>query len=270
MNIQYRITRHPADISKSAARYSLFAFSILFSAVNSNALTPAIIPNIHNVSIKSIIVYSYIYEVADVGLRDYHFYIFIVCLIKITYGVRYLHSTLFLSFVCWCCWYCALFTFIVIILSTPLTQSRSLFLGVHGCIFFRLNHFVTLLYMVRVTASTQSPHPRYSMWWIDKFRHLYLHRMYPSIHYLHQSLIHLRYILVSFRLCTSTYVWCTLHHLVLTLLQRFHSTMVFFRTLSCLHLQLLHFDTNVLPLFVGVKIALILISVVSNLVIHTV
>lgn len=96
MNIQYRITRHPAEISKSAARYSLFAFSILFNAVNSNALTPAIIPNIHNVSIKSIIVYSYIYEVADVGLRDYHFYIFIVCLIKITYGVRYLHSTLFL------------------------------------------------------------------------------------------------------------------------------------------------------------------------------
>lgn len=95
MNIQYRITRHPAEISRSAARYSLFAFSILFSAVNSNALTPAIIPNIHNVSIKSIIVYSYIYEVADVDLRDYHFYI-IVCLIKITYGVRYLHSTLFL------------------------------------------------------------------------------------------------------------------------------------------------------------------------------
>lgn len=94
MNIQYRITRHPAEISKSAARYSLFAFSVLFSAVNSSALTPAIIPNIHNVSIKSIIVYSYIYEVADVGLRDYHFYI-IVCLIKITYGVRYLHSTLF-------------------------------------------------------------------------------------------------------------------------------------------------------------------------------
>ena len=94
MNIQYRITRHPAEISRSAARYSLFAFSILFSAVNSNALTPAIIPNIHNVSIKSIIVYPYIYEVADVGLRDYHFYI-IVCLIKITYGVRYLHSTLF-------------------------------------------------------------------------------------------------------------------------------------------------------------------------------
>lgn len=93
MNIQYRITRHPADISKSAARYSLFAFSILFSAVKSSALTPAIIPNIHNVSIKSIIVYSYIYEVADVGLRDYHFYI-IVCLIKITYGVRYLHSVL--------------------------------------------------------------------------------------------------------------------------------------------------------------------------------
>ena len=101
MNIQYRITRHPADISKSAARYNLFAFSILFSAVNSNALTPAIIPNIHNVSIKSIIVYSYIYEVADVGLRDYHFYIIIVCLIKITYGVRYLHSTLFL-----CCLFC--------------------------------------------------------------------------------------------------------------------------------------------------------------------
>ena len=96
MNIQYRITKHPAEISRSAARYSLFAFSILFSAVNSNALTPAIIPNIHNVSIKSIIVYSYIYEVADVGLRDYHFYIIIVCLIKITYGVRYLHSTLFL------------------------------------------------------------------------------------------------------------------------------------------------------------------------------
>lgn len=94
MNIQYRITRHPAEISKSAARYSLFAFSVLFSAVNSNALTPAIIPNIHNVSIKSIIVCSYIYEVADVGLRDYHFYI-IVCLIKITYGVRYLHITLF-------------------------------------------------------------------------------------------------------------------------------------------------------------------------------
>lgn len=94
MNIQYRITRHPAEISKSAARYSLFAFSVLFSAVNSSALTPAIIPNIHNVSIKSIIVYSYIYEVADVGLRDYHFYI-IVCFIKITYGVRYLHSTLF-------------------------------------------------------------------------------------------------------------------------------------------------------------------------------
>lgn len=94
MNIQYRITRHPAEISKSAARYSLFAFSVLFSAVNSSALTPAIIPNIHNVSIKSIIVYSYIYEVADVGLRDYHFYI-IVCLIKITYSVRYLHSTLF-------------------------------------------------------------------------------------------------------------------------------------------------------------------------------
>lgn len=93
MNIQYRITRHPAEISKSAARYSLFAFSVLFSAVNSSALTPAIIPNIHNVSIKSIIVYSYIYEVADVGLRDYHFYI-IVCLIKITYGVRYLHSVL--------------------------------------------------------------------------------------------------------------------------------------------------------------------------------
>ena len=86
---------HPAEISKSAARYSLFAFSILFSAVNNNALTPAIIPNIHNVSIKSIIVYSYIYEVADVGLRDYHLYI-IVCLIKITYGVRYLHSILFL------------------------------------------------------------------------------------------------------------------------------------------------------------------------------
>lgn len=94
MYIQYRITRHPAEISRSAARYSLFAFSFLFSAVNSSALTPAIIPNIHNVSIKSIIVYSYIYEVADVGLRDYHFYI-IVCLIKITYGVRYLHSTLF-------------------------------------------------------------------------------------------------------------------------------------------------------------------------------
>lgn len=93
MNIQYRITRQPAEINRSAARYSLFAFSILFSAVNSNALTPAIIPNIHNVSIKSIIVYSYIYEVADVGLRDYHFYI-IVCLIKITYGVRYLHSVL--------------------------------------------------------------------------------------------------------------------------------------------------------------------------------
>lgn len=94
MNIQYRITRHPAEISKSAARYSLFAFSVLFSAVNSSALTPAIMPNIHNVSIKSIIVYSYIYEVADVGLRDYHFYIFIVCLIKITYGVRYLHNVL--------------------------------------------------------------------------------------------------------------------------------------------------------------------------------
>lgn len=94
MYIQYRITRHPAEISKSAARYSLFAFSILFNAVNNSALTPAIIPNIHNVSIKSIIVYSYIYEVADVGLRDYHFYIFIVCLIKITYGVRYLHSIL--------------------------------------------------------------------------------------------------------------------------------------------------------------------------------
>lgn len=100
MNIQYRITRQPAEINRSAARYSLFAFSILFSAVNSNALTPAIIPNIHNVSIKSIIVYSYIYEVADVDLRDYHFYI-IVCLIKITYGVRYLHSTLFL-----CCLFC--------------------------------------------------------------------------------------------------------------------------------------------------------------------
>ena len=97
MNIQYRITRHPAEISKSAARYSLFAFSILFNAVNNNALTPAIIPNIHNVSIKSIIVCSYIYEVADVGLRDYHFYI-IVCLIKITYGVRYLHNVL-LNFV---------------------------------------------------------------------------------------------------------------------------------------------------------------------------
>ena len=94
MNIQYRITRHPAEISKSATRYSLFAFSVLFSTVNSSALTPAIIPNIHNVSIKSIIVYSYIYEVADVGLRDYHFYIIIVCLIKITYGVRYLHSVL--------------------------------------------------------------------------------------------------------------------------------------------------------------------------------
>ena len=93
MNIQYRITRLPAEISKSAARYSLFAFSVLFSAVNNSALTPAIIPNIHNVSIKSIIVYSYIYEVADVGLRDYHFYI-IVCLIKITYGVRYLHNVL--------------------------------------------------------------------------------------------------------------------------------------------------------------------------------
>ena len=93
MYIQYRITRHPAEISRSDARYSLFAFSVLFSAVNSNALTPAIIPNIHNVSIKSIIVYSYIYEVADVGLRDYHFYI-IVCFIKITYGVRYLHSVL--------------------------------------------------------------------------------------------------------------------------------------------------------------------------------
>lgn len=87
---------HPAEMSKSATRYSLFAFSVLFSAVNSSALTPAIIPNIHNVSIKSIIVYSYIYEVADVGLRDYHFYIIIVCLIKITYGVRYLHSILFL------------------------------------------------------------------------------------------------------------------------------------------------------------------------------
>lgn len=98
MNIQYRITRQPAEISKSAARYSLFAFSVLFSAVNNNALTPAIIPNIHNVSIKSIIVYSYIYEVADVGLRDYHFYIIIVCLIKITYGVRYLHNV-FLDFV---------------------------------------------------------------------------------------------------------------------------------------------------------------------------
>ena len=97
MNIQYRITRHPAEISKSAARYSLFAFSVLFSAVNNSALTPAIIPNIHNVSIKSIIVYSYIYEVADVGLRDYHFYI-IVCLIKITYSVRYLHNVL-LNFV---------------------------------------------------------------------------------------------------------------------------------------------------------------------------
>lgn len=93
MNIQYRITRHPAEISKSAIRYSLFAFSVLFNAVNNSALTPAIIPNIHNVSIKSIIVCSYIYEVADVGLRDYHFYI-IVCLIKITYGVRYLHNVL--------------------------------------------------------------------------------------------------------------------------------------------------------------------------------
>ena len=93
MNIQYRITRHPAEISRSAAKYSLFAFSVLFNAVNNSALTPAIIPNIHNVSIKSIIVCSYIYEVADVGLRDYHFYI-IVCLIKITYGVRYLHNVL--------------------------------------------------------------------------------------------------------------------------------------------------------------------------------
>ena len=98
MNIQYRITRHPAEISKSAARYSLFAFSVLFSAVNSSALTPAIIPNIHNVSIKSIIVYSYIYEVADVGLRDYHFYI-IVCFIKITYSVRYFLHNVLLDFV---------------------------------------------------------------------------------------------------------------------------------------------------------------------------
>lgn len=136
---------HPAEISKSAARYSLFAFSVLFSAVNSNALTPAIIPNIHNVSIKSIIVYSYIYEVADVSLRDYHFYIIIVCLIKITYGVRYLHSILFL-----CC-------------------------------------------LFRSTALN--------------------------------------------------------HHLVLLLL---------------------HFNTNVLPLFIGVKIALVLVSVVCNLVVHTI